>query len=76
MKFVEITGGILQPVSNEENIVLEMVKGYGSPIPKRELDERQQEIARSLVTRGLLTRFSYNGKLCFVANELEEMPRS
>lgn len=73
MKFVEIQGGFLQPVSNEENVVLEMVRGFGSPMPKSKMDPRFQELARGLVSRGLLTRVMVENKLCFLANDLEDL---
>lgn len=73
MKFVEIQSGILQPVSNEENIILEMVKGFKGPLPKSRLNQRERELARQLVSRGLLTRVIHEDKLCFIANELEDI---
>ena len=73
MKFVEIAGSILQPVSNEENILLEKVKEYNKPLPKEQLDEREKELARRLVNRGILTRVRMNDKLYFVSNNLDEM---
>ncbi len=74
MKFVEISGGLLSPVSNEENIILEMVKGHGSPYPKAKMEQRQQELARQLVHRGLLTRIVVEGKLYFISNDLKDIP--
>lgn len=73
MKFLEIRGGFLQPVSNEENVIIEMIKGHGSPVPRSLLDERQQELARFLVSRGLLTRIVYEGKICFFFEDLEDL---
>lgn len=73
MRFIEIRGGILQPVSNEETLVMEKVRGHGNPLPKTILDDREKELARNLVTRGLLTRIVHEGKICFLANDLEEM---
>jgi hypothetical protein len=73
MKFVEIQSGVLQPVSNEENIILEMVKGFHGPLPKSKLNQRERELARQLVGRGLLTRVIHEDKLCFVVNELEDI---
>lgn len=73
MKFLEIRGGLLQPVSNEENVIIEMIKGHGKPMPKSLLDDRQKEIARMLVSRGLLTRLVYEGKICFFPEELEDL---
>ena len=73
MKFIEIRGGFLQPVSNEENIILERVRGHGCPMPKSVLDIREAELARRLVMRGLLTRLMIEDKLCFVVNDLEDL---
>lgn len=73
MKFIEIRGGFLQPVSNEENVILEMVRGHGSPFPKAMFDARERELARGLVSRGLLTRIMFEDKLCLLANDLEEI---
>lgn len=73
MKFIEVSGGFLQPISNEENIVLERVRGYDGPLPKAVLDEREKEIAKNLVMRGFLTRIIHEDKLCFAINLLEEL---
>ena len=73
MKFIEVRGGFLQPVSNEENVIVERVRGYDGTLPKAILDEREQELARNLVKRGLLTRLVYEGNLCFVVNDLEDL---
>jgi hypothetical protein len=73
LKFIEVNGGWLQPISNEENIVLERVRGHSGPLPKAVLDERERELARNLVKRGFLTRFMHEGILCFVVNDLEEL---
>ena len=73
MKFIEIKGGWLQPVSNEENVLMERVKGASSPLLKSQLSEREQELARNLVSRGLLTRLRIDNKLCFTVNDLEDI---
>lgn len=73
MKFVEIAGSILQPISIEENILLEKVKGYEKPLPKEQLNERERELARHLVNRGILTRVRLKDKLYFVPNSLDDI---
>lgn len=73
MKFIEIQGGWKQPVSNEENIIVEMVRGYGKPLPKSNLDIRQKELARMLVSRGLLTRLVIENKIYFIVNDLQDL---
>ena len=63
----------MQPISNEENIILEKIKGHGGPMPKNLLDGREKELARSMVGRGILTRINFENKLCFLANGLDEL---
>lgn len=73
MKFVEINGSILLPVSNEENIVLDKIREYVEPMPKDKLDLREQEVARQLVHRGFLTRVKLSDKLCFLTNDIDDL---
>jgi hypothetical protein len=69
MKFIEISGGLLQPVSNEENIIIETIRSHKSPYPKNKFSLREKEIARNLVSRGILTRLVSENKLYFVVND-------
>jgi hypothetical protein len=73
MKFIEIAGSILQPISNEENILLEKVKEYEKPLPKEVLNEREKELAKNLVNRGILTRVKKQNKLYFISTPIEDM---
>ena len=75
MKFIEIAGGLLQPVSNEENIIVERVKNADDPVKKTLLSEREQEVARNLVHRGILTRISENNEIYFIINDLRDIWR-
>lgn len=75
MRFVEITGGLMVPISNDEMLVMERVRGHGEPLPKRQLNEREQELARQLVFRGVLDRIMIEGKLCYSYNDVEYMER-
>lgn len=70
MKFIEITGGLMVPVSNDEMLVMEMVRSNDGPFPSRQLDERQRELARQLVHRGVLDRTRIDGRLCYVYNDI------
>lgn len=54
------TSGIRIPISEEEKELLEMVGD--SSLCKAELDERQQEVARLMVHRGILKRVTSHGK--------------
>jgi len=72
MKFIEIARGILQPISNEESVVLERVKGSENQICLRKsLNEREQEIARQLCQRGVLTRLQSQGHIYYGYQELK-----
>ena len=74
MRFYEISGGLRIPVSEEEQSVLDMVSDDG--IQKSKLDERQQEVARLMVTRGLLLRGrDGDGNVVLKLNSMEDIWR-
>lgn len=75
MRFIEIRGNMLVPISNEEGILLEKVRGSMVPLPTSELEERERELARQLVHRGVLDRVKIDGQACVIYNELEEVWR-
>lgn len=54
MRYFEITSGVRIPVSSEEQSIMD--KAAGGDLLKSSLDERDQEVARRMVTRGLLNR--------------------
>jgi len=70
MKFIEITGGLMVPVSNDEMIVMERVRGHGEPLLRKELNERERELARQLVFRGVLDRAVIEGKVYYSFNDV------
>lgn len=55
MRFYEISSGLRIPVSEEEQDIINIATKEGK-VDKSALDERQQEVARMMVTRGLLIR--------------------
>jgi len=65
MKFLEIDRGWVQPVSNEEMILLQRVRGSDGICAKQQLDEREQEVARQLCHRGVLTRVMRQGDIYY-----------
>ena len=56
-------------------LVLEMVRGHAGPLPRRDMNETQQELARRLVFRGVLDRTNIDGKLCYTYNDVEYVER-
>ena len=75
MRFIEIEGNLLMPISNEEMIIMERVGSSGKPLAKKELNEREREIARQMVTRGLLNRIKIEDAIYFVQNTPEAIWR-
>lgn len=73
MRFIEIRGNTLVHISNEETILVEKVKGALTPLPVRELEEREHELARQLVHRGVFSRIKIDGKSCLVYNDVEDI---
>ena len=75
MKFLEILGGLMVPVSNDELLLSERVRGHDGPLPRRELNEREQELARQLVFRGVLDRAYIDGRTYYTYNDIEYAER-
>lgn len=73
MRFIEIRGNTLVPISNEEAILLEKVKGSFDPLTVSSLDEREGELARQLVHRGVLSRIKVDGQNCLIYNDIEDL---
>ena len=70
MKFIEIVGNIRVPVSNEEQLVAEMIKRTSEPFPRKKLNIRERELARQLVHKGIIDRVMIEEELYFVYNDL------
>lgn len=67
MRYFEITSGMRLPVSKEEQDILDKVGDNGCA--KSDFDERDQEVARRMVSRGLLRRITKDGKIKFKKNK-------
>lgn len=73
MRFIEIRGNTLMPISNEEVLLVEKVKGSLQPCTASTLSEREGEVARQLVHRGILSRVRVDGTTCLVYNGIEDI---
>lgn len=73
MKYVELTSGVRMPISSEEEEILKKVAD-GS-IDKSSLDEREQEVARQMVNRGLLKRVKDSDKKIKFKKNKEKLGR-
>jgi len=76
MRFREIRGGIQVSVSNEEQEMVDLIESQEDKTIKRsELDERQKEVARKMVSRGVLERTQHDGSLFYIVSKLDDLWR-
>ena len=68
MRFFEINDSYSIHVNNEEITLLEIIEATEGKLFKSELDERQKELARKMVSRGVLERKRHNGTVYFEHN--------
>jgi hypothetical protein len=73
MKFREIRQGIWVPVSNEEQALIDLIEGAKGIIKRAELDERQRELARKLVSRDILHRTRRDESLYYVLADMNKL---
>ena len=64
MKIVELLTGVTQPVSNEEYTLFRSFH-EGTMRYKKDLTERDQQIANQLVVKDLLVRINEDGKILY-----------
>jgi hypothetical protein len=63
MRFFEIASGMRVPVSKEEQEIIDLIKSKGGSIEKASIDdERTKEVARKMVSRGVLKRSRIDDK--------------
>jgi hypothetical protein len=69
MRIHELLNGLRTPLSNEESRLVKKIKNHceehDEPFFRATLDEREQEVAKNLVSRGVLTRTKKDGKICY-----------
>ena len=71
MRYVEFRTGLQTYVSGEEQDLIETINEKGRVL-KRDLTEREQEVARRLAEKSILTRQKTNEKIYYkVANDAE-----
>lgn len=74
MKFREIAGGLSIATSNEEELLIEKI-GDETSFLGENLNEREQELARKMVSRGLLLQIEEKNKVRYLINDLEDIWR-
>jgi hypothetical protein len=76
MRFIEIRGGLSIPVSSEEQDLLERIEESDEGMVDRtSLSERERELARKMVSRGVLNRSKNDGNIFYLKNDLEDLWR-
>lgn len=63
------------PVSNEEQALLDKIEESDSPIDRTMLTEREQELARKMISRGLLVMRKINETTCYFVNNPKDLWR-
>lgn len=73
MRYFEIASGLRMPVSSEEQELID--QAHREPLAKDDLDERGQEVARLMVSRGLLGQFQRDGRVFYRTNSANDIWR-
>jgi hypothetical protein len=73
-KFYDIKGGFKVPASIEESELIETIKEKVT-VKNEDLNEREQEVARILTSRGLLERIFIDSQMHFKFNKLSNIHR-
>lgn len=71
MKIIEVMQGITMPITNEEADLLSKFH-EGKRISKKDLTEREINIANSLVNRNVLLRTNQDGRITYIKYPQEE----
>jgi hypothetical protein len=64
MKIIEVTQGVLLPITNEESDLLSKFH-EGASVSRRDLNERQVEVANHLVNKDVLYRKNQDGRVTY-----------
>ena len=72
MRYFEIAGGFRIDISEEERDLLVLANNN---ILEEELDERAQEVAFQMVSKGLLVRHEEDDKAYYTPNGLQDIGR-
>lgn len=74
MRFYEISSGFRVPMSLEEEEIMDFITSE-EKVNEETLDERQQEVARKMVSRSLLNRRKQGDEYILTPNDLSDIWR-
>lgn len=76
MRFREFNGGLMLPVSLEEQAILDKIdESELHMIDRTKLSIREQEVARKMVSRGLLARRKVDETVNYIINNPKDLWR-
>lgn len=64
MKIIEVMAGLHMPITNEESDLLSKFH-EGNSVSRKDLNERQVEVANHLVNRDVLYRKNQDGRITY-----------
>lgn len=73
MRYHEIASGIRLPVYSEEQELLDIFPDSGLLLQNKITDERQEELARLMVSRGLLRKIVKNDNIYYKLNSATDI---
>lgn len=65
MRIIDLPSGMRCIISNEEALLLDKISDNQGEILKHKLEDREAQVAKELVQRGVLTRVKQDGKLVY-----------
>lgn len=74
MRFFEISSGFRVPVDEEQQHIIDLAVEKRQ-LRNTDLDERSEEVARLMVTRGLLNRESDDDGIYYMPNDAADLWR-
>lgn len=73
MRYHEIAAGFRIPLSGEEQDLIN--HATDGVIARDDLDERDQEVARLLISRGVLDQYKHNGEVFYHVSSAADIGR-
>ena len=74
MKMVDILGGMRLAISEEEYLLVEQIK-QKEKLYRKQLEERDQQLATDMVGRGVLSRLQDDKGTYYIFNALQDLRR-
>lgn len=76
MKYREIKGGLFVYVTNEEQILIDLIIKHNGIIKKKDLHPRLQEVAKDLTSRSVLSRRMIDNEIYYIIDDIEDVWRN